>query len=77
MLQAKKLTVTGSITRCPQLRSIRYDAADWNTSSPLRNCSGSLRIDILLAQHTATGASEKILSNGQGAPLSSPGISEK
>jgi hypothetical protein len=34
-------------------------------------------IDILLAQHTATGAAEKILSSGQGAALSSPGISEK
>ena len=41
-----------------------------------RGCLSGHQIDILLAQHTATGASEKILSSGQGAALSSPGISE-
>jgi hypothetical protein len=45
MLQAKLLTANGWCTRCLQVRSIRYDAADWHTSSPLRNFSGSLRIE--------------------------------
>jgi hypothetical protein len=74
---SEKLTATGSCTRGLQVRSIRYDPAAWHKASPLRKFSSSLRIDILLAQHTATGASEKILSSGQGAALSSPGISEK
>ena len=47
MLQAKKLTATRSCTRSLQVRSIRYDPADWYKASPLRKFSGSLRIDIL------------------------------
>jgi hypothetical protein len=77
MLQAKNWPPPGrapEVCRCGRFATIR------TIGIRRHHCGGSgrsLRIDILAAQHTATGASEKILSSGQGAALSSHGISEK